>query len=215
MYIGKHSTYNLEDGYLGSGKTLIKAIHKYGKQNFKRQILHYCLDETHAYEMESFIVDELFINRIDTYNISVGGIGTRTGSKNFMYGKTHSDEIKQKLSILARNMIRTSESNTKRSNKLKGRKLSESTIKSISLSNSTRVLSDDSIYRNRLSNCKNMYLIYQPTKNFGTIVHSLPEFKKYFNCDYGVVTKHLNKGIILSKRSKFNGWKFELFQPIS
>jgi len=42
QYIGDHSTYNLEDGYIGSGKTaLIPAIKKYGKQNFQRKILEF------------------------------------------------------------------------------------------------------------------------------------------------------------------------------
>ena len=35
FYIGKHSTDNLNDGYLGSGKCLLAAIKKYGKENFK------------------------------------------------------------------------------------------------------------------------------------------------------------------------------------
>ena len=32
-YIGMHSTTNLEDGYLGSGKRLRYSIRKYGKEN--------------------------------------------------------------------------------------------------------------------------------------------------------------------------------------
>ena len=33
-YVGIHSTKNLNDGYLGSGIALQKAIRKYGKENF-------------------------------------------------------------------------------------------------------------------------------------------------------------------------------------
>ena len=33
-YYGMHSTYKLDDGYLGSGKRLRYSIRKYGKENF-------------------------------------------------------------------------------------------------------------------------------------------------------------------------------------
>ena len=39
-YIGRHSTDNLNDGYLGSGTILKRAIKKYGKHNFEIIILN-------------------------------------------------------------------------------------------------------------------------------------------------------------------------------
>ena len=32
IYIGKHQTSDLDDGYLGSGKLLLQAIKKYGNK---------------------------------------------------------------------------------------------------------------------------------------------------------------------------------------
>lgn len=52
IYIGVHSTYNPNDNYLGSGVVINKAINKYGKQNFTKQILYYCHEAKHAYEIE-------------------------------------------------------------------------------------------------------------------------------------------------------------------
>lgn len=73
FYVGVHSTYNLDDGYLGSGHTLSRAVKKYGKDNFKRDILYFCLDRHEAIYYETIIVDESFIDRIDTYNLQHGG----------------------------------------------------------------------------------------------------------------------------------------------
>lgn len=42
-YIGKHTGY-VDDNYLGSGSLLKKAISKYGKQNFRREIIVICDD---------------------------------------------------------------------------------------------------------------------------------------------------------------------------
>lgn len=70
-YIGKHQTKNLDDGYMGSGKLLKRAIAKYGIENFKKEILH-ILDneiEMNAKEKQLVIVNE------STYNLNEGGHG--------------------------------------------------------------------------------------------------------------------------------------------
>jgi hypothetical protein len=76
IYIGIHSTNNLEDGYLGSGVCIIRAIKKYGETNFKRDIIHFCNSSQEALDKEAEIVTKEFIEREDTYNLKGGGQGS-------------------------------------------------------------------------------------------------------------------------------------------
>jgi hypothetical protein len=73
QYIGDHSTYKLDDAYMGSGKLIISAIQKYKKENFERKIL-----ETFDKKEEAFSAQEKYINEYNTlspngYNISPKG----------------------------------------------------------------------------------------------------------------------------------------------
>ncbi len=75
FYVGKHKTENKDDSYLGSGILIDRAIKKYGKKNFTKEILFECSSEEEMNQKETDIVDEDFIARDDTYNVAVGGQG--------------------------------------------------------------------------------------------------------------------------------------------
>jgi group I intron endonuclease len=75
IYVGQHLT-SADDGYLGSGLLLNKAIKKYGKENFKREILEY-VTSANVNEREIFWIAKLnTMNRKIGYNITEGGFGS-------------------------------------------------------------------------------------------------------------------------------------------
>ena len=103
LYVGVHSTQNLHDNYMGSGRALKMAIKKYGIDNFKKDYIKFFDSDIEMYSAEREIVNENFVTSSKTYNMMIGGNGgfpridTR-GNKNGFYGKTHSEETRRIIS---------------------------------------------------------------------------------------------------------------------
>lgn len=74
-YIGMHSTDNLEDGYLGSGKRLWYSRKKHGDKNHVREILEYCSDRKELRKREEEIVNGELVDEELCMNLVVGGGG--------------------------------------------------------------------------------------------------------------------------------------------
>lgn len=74
-YIGVHSTYNLDDGYLGSGYMLKRSIKKYGKENFKIEVLEFFENRNELVEAEKHMVTESLISEMMCMNLKPGGRG--------------------------------------------------------------------------------------------------------------------------------------------
>ena len=74
-YLGVHSTYKIDDYYMGSGKLLKADIKKYGKDKFTKQVLFIFDEIDHMLHMESQLVTEEVIQDPNSYNIRMGGCG--------------------------------------------------------------------------------------------------------------------------------------------
>lgn len=72
-YYGIHSTDNLDDGYMGSGRRLKRAVKIFGKENFVKEILRFfdSREEASAYEEDT--VNESCVNDTSCYNLKRGG----------------------------------------------------------------------------------------------------------------------------------------------
>ena len=82
VYLGRHSTNNLDDGYMGSGTLLKRSLKKYGIQNFKIEILSYHQSFEEVVLQEELLVTKEWCDNPYTYNISTGGPNPRLYGKN-------------------------------------------------------------------------------------------------------------------------------------
>lgn len=72
-YIGQHTTENVDDGYMGSGMAIMRAVKKYGKENFKKEILLYAKNEVALNFFERSLVTPEFCALDSNYNLREGG----------------------------------------------------------------------------------------------------------------------------------------------
>lgn len=89
-YYGIHSTSNINDGYMGSGSLLYKAIKKYGRHNFKKEILYYFDNRKELLNKENEIVNESVIYDDNSYNLSEGG---KQGSNHVIIAKDSNNNV--------------------------------------------------------------------------------------------------------------------------
>lgn len=78
IYIGQDSKNN--PNYLGSGYIFLKAFNKYGKENFKKEILEHCQTKEELNDKEIYWIEKLnSTNSKVGYNIATGGQGGNLG----------------------------------------------------------------------------------------------------------------------------------------
>lgn len=146
QYIGQHRTDNLKDCYLGSGKLLKRAIKKYGRKNFKLEIMQFCntQEELNFLEQQYIIWYETLIP--SGYNLCSGG----------KQCYSHNTETIEKIREARKRQIIKHSDETKRkiSEAHKGKKLSSETIE--------KMLGREPFSKNKIAcyNIENNELLY-------------------------------------------------------
>ncbi|WP_368287537.1 NUMOD3 domain-containing DNA-binding protein [Kluyvera intermedia] len=107
-YVGKHSTYNLDDGYLGSGRVISKLLKSEnknpGKYKFTQIRSKFFESSGEAYAFEILTISEARDRFGDKLiNISEGGIAPILRGQNHpMYGRKHTQDARDKISNIQR-----------------------------------------------------------------------------------------------------------------
>lgn len=153
-YIGKSSYWDCpsKHNYYGSGVLIKKAVKKYGKENFTKEILEIFDNENDALQAEIRYIKKFNALEDDNfYNLSTGGEGmegmkmteeikkkmseSSKGIKSSMYGKTHSQETKEKMSKSRKGKLKSEEWRKKISEGQRGAKNHNSKRTSIMVDN--------------------------------------------------------------------------------
>ena len=73
IYIGQTSSNN--PNYLGSGSYITRAIEKYGKENFEKEVMAWCYTKEHLDFLEKFYIKLFDSKAPNGYNLADGGDG--------------------------------------------------------------------------------------------------------------------------------------------
>lgn len=144
MYIGQHATDDLDDGYLGSGAIMQRAIKKYGEEAFTKEWLEFAENAEDLNYLERMYVDEEWLARPDVYNLVLGGSShpqpssIRKRISTTLKGHFVSEETREKIGAATKGRKCSNETKAKMSEAHKGRKLgplSEETKQKLRIAN--------------------------------------------------------------------------------
>ena len=117
FYKGQHKTKKLKDNYLGSGTRIWLAVLKYGRPNFKREIIGFYENFKDMDEAEKLFITEEDIKNKNCYNIRIGGHNQYW----FTSSEEKKKEIRDRLIKRLTGRIVSQETRDKLRNNMKGK----------------------------------------------------------------------------------------------
>lgn len=115
FYVGMHSTDDLDDGYMGSGRQLRRSLRKYGINNHMRTIVEECTNRITLIEREIHTVNIALQDPL-CMNIALGGLGGST-----RHGAKHAEHTKERIRQSLMGHTLSAETRAKIGAKSKGR----------------------------------------------------------------------------------------------
>lgn len=134
-YKGMHSTNDLDDKYIGSGKRLWYSIQKHGKENHICEILEFLPNREALKEREKQIINEECLADPLCMNLAVGGEGGNV--------TVWTEEKRLAQSARFKKMPRTEKHKQNIAKALKGQPFTDERRKNISVAGKGKILSDE------------------------------------------------------------------------
>lgn len=100
VYIGRHSTNNINDNYMGSGTELREDMKRVGRKNFSKEILFVFDNWKEMVDKETELLTKEFVNSETTYNATNQGTGLIT----------HGPAAREKLRIINTGLVSVKDS---------------------------------------------------------------------------------------------------------
>lgn len=232
IYIGKHSQdTNKIDNYFGSGVLLKKAIEKYGKNNFTKEIVEYCDDLLILSEKEIFWIQKYNSFAPNGYNLAKGGNGGNSTTNTHIYNNgTSQIFIKENETIpngykkgaiphTIKARIKMSK-NTKGKNKNKVPWNKNLDINNKKVFENSQKAKETTIKTGILRGANNprakKFLFISPDGERIEIFGNVKQFCKINNFSYVTVKKYKNKGVIPYRKNcnsvcgnNLTGWEIK------
>ena len=225
IYIGKHSQkIQSKDSYFGSGVLLNKAIIKYGKENFKKEIIEMC-------EKDNISTKEIYwINKFNSftpngYNLAKGGNGGNSTNNTHLYNNGTTQKFLKETDDIPEGFVRgslkhTIEARLKMSKQIKGKNvgnipwnkgldITNDTVKENALKAKNTII-DSGILKGKNNPRAKKFLFISPTKEQFEVFGNIKQFCKEHNLSYRSVKKYRNIGIVpFILGCNLSGWEVQ------
>jgi hypothetical protein len=199
-----HSTDNLEDGYLGSGRRLGYSIRKYGKENHIREILEYLDSREELIKKETKIVNLNEIAKKECMNMATGGHGGFYHIDISEINKKRWQDPNQKEKLLENARINAKKGREKFKELIKNKEFKKKFSRKISESRKgikSKPLSEE--HKQKIGNANSILKKGKGNPMHGKVWIYNIELKKSISVSKSEIDTYLNKGWIKGRKLKF------------